>query len=253
MEACLKHFTLQGEPLSCDRYGEGHINRTYLVVTDAPRRYILQRLSRAAFHDIPALMANVTAVTGFLSARTKDPRACLHLIPTRDDRSYYCDEEGEYWRVYDFVEDSLCLQSPESPEDFYQSAVAFGSFQRLLLDFPAEQLHETIPNFHNTPDRYRIFHRVLAADPLGRAPDVQAEIDFVLAREKEADTLLDMHVEGKLPPARNAQRYQAQQRHARRRDTRGAVRHRPGHGHARSGGLRLRRFHPLRRLHRGRG
>ena len=199
MEICLQHFALPGEPLSCEQYGEGHINRTYLVETDAQRRYILQQLSQEAFHDIPALMENVAAVTAFLSARTEDPRGCLHLVYTHDGQSYYRDEAGEYWRLYDFVEDSLCLQSPESPEDFYQSAVAFGSFQRLLQDFPAERLHETIPNFHNTPDRYRIFHEVLAADPLGRAAAVRAEIDFVLAREEEAGTLQRMRDEGELP------------------------------------------------------
>ncbi len=199
MESVLLQFPLQGTPLSCERYGQGHINRTYLVVTDSGRRYIFQQLSRTAFHNIPALMENVAAVTDFLSKKTEDPRACLHLIPTRKGQTYYLDPAGEYWRVYDFVEDSICLQTPESPEDFYQSAVAFGSFQRLLLDFPASRLHETIPNFHNTPDRYRIFHEVLAADPLGRAAAVQAEIDFALAREQEAGTLQRMRETGELP------------------------------------------------------
>ena len=136
MEQAVFAFELEGTPVSCERYGMGHINRTYLVVTDAPRRYILQRLSRAAFHDIPGLMENVRAVTEYLARQTDDPRAGLHLIPTRDGAVWHQDADGEYWRMYDFVEDSLCLQAPETPEDFYQSAVAFGSFQRLLRDFP---------------------------------------------------------------------------------------------------------------------
>ena len=71
-----------------------------------------------------------------------------------------------YWRVFRFVEDSICLQQPESDADFYESAVGFGTFQQLLSDFPAEKLHETIPNFHNTPDRYRAFHETLTRDPM---------------------------------------------------------------------------------------
>ena len=198
MERAVFSFQLEGEPVSCERYGMGHINRTYLVVTDAPRRYILQRLSRAAFHDIPGLMENVRAVTEYLARQTDDPRACLHLVPTRDGAYYERDEEGEYWRVYDFVEDSLCLQTPETAEDFYQSAVAFGSFQRLLRAFPAETLHETIPDFHNTPDRYRKFDAARKADPLGRAAGVGPEIDFVLARREEAGTLQRLREEGAL-------------------------------------------------------
>ena len=199
MEQVLRQFTLEGRPLSCERYGEGHINRTYLVVTDRPRRYILQRVSRAAFHNIPALMGNIAAVTAFLAAQSNDPRGSLHLVPTVDGALWYCDREGEYWRVYDFIEDSLCLQTPESPEDFYQSAVAFGSFQRMLHEFPAETLYETIPRFHDTPDRCRKFHAALSADPLNRAKAAQPEIDFVLAHEAEAGFLLDLLHEGALP------------------------------------------------------
>ena len=199
MEKVLSRFQFEGRPLSCERYGEGHINRTYLIVTDSRRRYILQCISRAAFHNIPALMQNIEAVTAYLAQRSEDPRASLRLIPDAEGGFWVRDEAGEYWRVYDFIEDSICLQTPETPEDFYQSGVAFGSFQRMLHDFPAETLSETIPNFHNTPNRYRIFHETLRADRLNRAESVRREIDFVLAREAEAGILLDMCAKGELP------------------------------------------------------
>ena len=199
MKNVIQKFQLKGCPISCERYGMGHINQTFLVVTDAPQRYILQRLSREAFHDIPGLMENVRAVTEYLAGMTDDPRASLHLIPTYTGDCFYKDPAGEYWRVYDFVEDSICLQAAETPEDFYQSAVAFGSFQRMLRDFPAGTLHETIPDFHNTPDRYRKFDAALSADPLGRAAGVARELDFVLARRDEAGTLQRLRETGALP------------------------------------------------------
>ena len=199
MEQVLDLFRLNGRPVSCDPYGEGHINLTFLAVTDTGKRYILQRLSRAAFHDIPGLMGNVAAVTEFLAARSPDPRSSLHLIPTLDGRSFCRDSEGEFWRVYDFVEDSLCLQTPETPEDFYQSAVAFGQFQCRLRDFPAETLCETIPNFHNTPDRYRKFHLAADADAAGRLSSVLPEVRFLLEREEKAGTLQRLREGGELP------------------------------------------------------
>ena len=199
MEQVLDLFRLNGRPVSCDPYGEGHINLTFLAVTDTGKRYILQRLSRAAFHDIPGLMGNVAAVTEFLAARSPDPRSSLHLIPTLDGRSFCRDSEGEFWRVYDFVEDSLCLQTPETPEDFYQSAVAFGQFQCRLRDFPAETLCETIPNFHNTPDRYRKFHLAVDADAAGRLSSVMPEVRFLLEREEKAGTLQRLREGGELP------------------------------------------------------
>ena len=199
MEQAVFQFMLEGKPVSCEKYGMGHINRTFLVVTDTGRRYILQALNRQAFHNIPKLMENIRAVTEFLRKQNDDPRSSLRLIPTVAGDFWFRDAEGEYWRAYDFIEGSICLQSAETPEDFYQSALAFGSFQRMLGDFPADTLYETIPNFHNTPDRYRKFDASLKKDTVGRAGSVQKEIDFVLARREEAGILQKMRENGSLP------------------------------------------------------
>ena len=199
MEQAIFSFSLVGAPVSCKPFGTGHVNRTFLVETDAGRRYILQRINHYAFRDVPGLMENVTAICRFLSLRTSDPREYLHLAPVLGGGDYIKDKKGNYWRVFDYVENSVCLDAPETPEDFYQSAVAFGRFQRLLRDFPAVALHETIPNFHNTPDRYRIFHQVLEKDPRDRAKTAGPEIDFALAHEAEAGLLLARKEAGILP------------------------------------------------------
>ena len=199
MEKILQNFRLDAPAVSCDKYGCGHINETYLVVTEQQTRYILQKINHHIFKDVPALMGNIAAVTNHLAKQTDDPRRVLTLVPTTEGQSYYQSEDGCYWRVYVFVEDAVCLQLPETPMDFYESAVAFGSFQQMLKDFPAETLCEVIPNFHNTADRYRIFHEVLAKDPMGRAKEVASEIRFVLDREEEAGTLVRLLQAGKLP------------------------------------------------------
>lgn len=198
MQNILNQFPLDGNVVSCERYGCGHINETYLVVTDVQHRYILQKINHRIFRNVEALMENICAVTGHLRRQMDDPRRVLTVVNTVAGASFHYDG-SHYWRLYEFVEGSICLQSPESSEDFYQSAVAFGEFQQQLKDFPADTLHETIPNFHNTVDRYRIFHEVLASDPMGRAKDVQAEINFALAHEAEAGTLVRLLSEGKLP------------------------------------------------------
>ena len=195
----LKQFQLDSPAVSSDRYGCGHINETYLVVTESGRRYILQKISNRAFPDVAGLQENISAVTRYLHTQIDDPYGALTLIPTLDGKTYYHAEENSDWRVYDFIEGSICLQAPETPEDFYQSAIAFGTFQQQLAGFPAETLHETIKNFHNTPDRYRIFKEVLAKDVMGRAKDVQPEIDFALAHEEAGSRLTAMLKAGELP------------------------------------------------------
>ena len=199
MNQILNAFKLDAPVTSCERYGCGHVNETYLVVSESGRRYILQKISTRAFHDVPALMQNIISVTQFLKEKTDDPRGVLTLVPTTDGQFFLSCEDGSYWRLYDFVEDAVCLQAPETPEDFYQSALAFGSFQQMLTDFPAETLSETIPMFHNTANRFKLFREKLAEDPMGRAASVKEEIEFALAHEAEASTLVDLQASGELP------------------------------------------------------
>lgn len=194
----LSAFCLDTEPVSCEPYGCGHINVTYLVVTQSGKRYILQKINHHTFRDVDGLMENVSAVTDYLREMADDPRSVLTLVRTKKGESYLHVQE-EYWRVYVFVEDTICLQLPETDEDFYQSAVGFGTFQQLLTDFPAEKLHETIPNFHNTPDRYRAFLETLTRDPMHRAAQVQPEIEFALARQAEMATIQNALNESVLP------------------------------------------------------
>ena len=191
-------FRLEGNPVSCKVFGHGHINYTLKLDTDTGAEYILQRINSYVFKNPVQLMANASAVTAFIRQRVADPRAALHFISTFDDRYYHVDEHGEYWRMYGFV-GGYCLDAPESDEDFYQSALAFGRFQHLLADFPAHTLYETIPEFHNTVDRYRQFKQSVAADAVGRASLVREEIDFLLQQEEIASTLQKMRVDGLLP------------------------------------------------------
>lgn len=191
-------FRMEGSPVSCREFGHGHINYTLKIDTDTGAEYVLQRINTYVFHDPIGLMANASAVTEFIRRKVSDPRMTLHFISTRDGMYYHRDEQGQYWRMYDFV-GGFCLDLPETEQDFYQSALAFGRFQHQLSDFPAETLVETIPEFHNTVNRYRIFRKSIESDPMGRLAGVRQEVDFLLAREERGGTLQRMRESGELP------------------------------------------------------
>lgn len=198
MKEVLSKFRIDGNVTYCESYGEGHINQTKLVVTDTNKRYILQRISEAFTTDVEGLMHNISSVTEHLAKKTDDCRAAMHLVKTLDGKYWLKSESGCY-RVYEFVEGTICLQAAETPEDFYETAVGFGRFQSQLSDFKAENLVEVIKNFHNTIDRYRIFKETLKKDPLNRAKNVQKELDFVLSKEEEMSQLQKMRESGILP------------------------------------------------------
>jgi len=192
-------FQLDSAPIFSARYGNGHINETYLVVDASARSYILQKINKTIFKDPVSLMQNVSAVTTYLRKLDPTPNRTMTLVPTKDGQQWLVDSEGEYWRVYDLITHSICLEKAETAEDFKESGFAFGDFQRRLADFPAHTLAETIPNFHDTPNRYIAFRNAVKADACGRAASVQREIDFCLAREAYAATLMDAQAKGDLP------------------------------------------------------
>jgi len=200
-------FDVRGEFVSAIPYGSGHINDTKLVTMiedGVEKQYVLQRINHNVFKNPAQLMENYVGVTSYLKEVVEknggDPmRETLNVIKTKDGANFYLSDEGNYYRLIYFVTDSISYDKVENPEQFYESAVAFGNFQYQLRDYPADTLYETIVNFHNTPDRIRLFEEALRADVCGRAKDVQAEIDFVLSRREFASTLENARKEGKLP------------------------------------------------------
>ena len=189
------------------RYGQGHINDTFCVVCQPQEgdciRFILQGLSMAAFPRQDELMENFIGVTSHLRKKIEAAggdvmRETLNLVPTREGKPYYTDSTGKVWRLTNYVEDTVCLQKA-TPDLFEASARAFGRFQWLLADYPAETLHEPIVNFHNTEDRFAKFLAALEADKLGRAKEVEAEIKFAMDRKADCSVAVNALREGKLP------------------------------------------------------
>ena len=195
----LAKFQLDGKTILCKPFGCGNINNTYLVLDETARAYILQKINKNVFRNPLGVMRNIVAITDYLSQSAKSHRSVLELIPTVNGDMWLVDDEDDYWRVYSFITDSVCFQRAENEEIFKESARAFGAFQRSLSDFPAEELHETIPWFHNTPKRYEALHAAVKADSAGRAGEVGREIEFLLEREGYAGTLMKRNAEGSLP------------------------------------------------------
>ena len=207
LQEVLSAYDLPATLLGATRYGQGHINDTFCVVCQPQEgdaiRFILQGLSSAAFPHPEELMENFIGITSYLRdkviAAGGDPlRETLSLVKTKDGKDYYVDSNGKVWRLTPFIENTDCYQSA-TPELFEASARAFGRFQYMLQGYPAETLHETIVNFHNTEDRFAKFEAALTADKHDRAKDVQAEIRFVLDRKADCSVAMEALRTGKLP------------------------------------------------------
>ncbi len=195
----VKNFSID---INVEPYGNGHINDTYIA--DSEPRYILQRINHAIFKNPDQVMSNIVGVTEFLRekiiAAGGDPeRETLRVIKTVNGDNYYKTSDGNYFRMYNYVENAVSYEMVESPEQFCQAARAFGRFQNMLADYPAEKLYDTIPFFHDTVKRFGDFEKAVADDLAGRRASVQKEIDFVLARKADAAVVLDAIAAGKVP------------------------------------------------------
>ncbi len=207
LQSIIEKFNVKGDFVSGERYGSGHINLTYKVVLNEDgkeKEYILQRINKNVFKEPAKLMENYVNVTEFLRkiiiANGGDPdRETINAIKSKDGENFIVDEEGEYWRLILFVVDSASFDKVETPEQFYESAVAFGNFQYLLRDYPAATLNETIVNFHNTPVRFNNLMKAVKENKCGRLAEVEAEVEFCREHEEFSGTLERAREDGTLP------------------------------------------------------
>lgn len=203
----LSNFDIHGEFVSCEPYGSGLINRTYVAVyaeNANKKRYIVQKINTNLFKNVDGLMNNIRLVTEFnrdeIIRRGGDPdRESLTLVYTKDGKPYHATEDGECYRVYIFIEDAKGYDVVEKPQHFYESAVAFGKFAQLLDRFDSSKLFDVLPDFHNTVKRFDNLKKSLAADKLNRAADVKAEIDFALKHENIVGNIVNLLESGKMP------------------------------------------------------
>ena len=125
--AAAAHFAVDGEIRSVERYGDGHINATYLVTTDTGR-YIMQRMNTEVFPDTANLMRNIELVTEFLRSRGQET---LEIIRTKDGATYVETADGAY-RMYAFIEDTISYNLVPDADTFRGAGAAFGEFQNQL-------------------------------------------------------------------------------------------------------------------------
>jgi Ser/Thr protein kinase RdoA (MazF antagonist) len=200
-------FDLSGRVVDGGPHGTGHIHDTYRIELDvdgASRSVVLQRMNHGIFKDIERLMDNICRVTahirGCLAGMSgHDPaRECLTVVSTHDGNSYEEAEDG-YWRMYLDISGARTYDRVREMDQAYEAASAFARFATLLADLPEPPLHETIPDFHNTPQRYTHLKVSAEKDSCARAETCREDIDFALGLEEMTDVITSGLSDGSIP------------------------------------------------------
>lgn len=150
------------------------------------------------------LIENVVNVTKHIRGKIKESggdvmKETLNLVAAKDGKYYSVEEDGAFFRVYNFIEGARTYQVVENRQDFYKSGQALGRFQKLLSDFESSKLHETIKDFHNTEKRFADFKKSLTEDKFQRMEECREEVAFFLKQEEDTKVINRLVREGKLP------------------------------------------------------
>ena len=209
LRAICEAFYIYGDYLVATPFGTGNINDTYQVTYDqggTRLHYTLQRINKTVFKNPEQVMENVDRVTRHMLHKIRTGnlttrKRTIRLLYARSGEPYVIDADGEYWRAYIFIEHARTYDVLESTDHAYKAARTFGEFQGDMVDLPGPRLHETIPDFHNTPLRLEKLKEMIQLDPCGRVKEVSEEIDFIMARSGELGRLVELN-QAKLLPER---------------------------------------------------
>lgn len=192
-------FAFEGEVVSVTPLGEGFINDTYVVQTAADDpNYILQRKNHYVFHNVPAMMENIVAVSEHIKRKVADPmRQALTVIPTHD-KKLYAEVDGNFWAACLFISDSKCYDRANSTKLARQGGAGIGRFQTLLADFD-KPLYETIKGFHNIRHRFEQWDAAVAADTAGRVAELSEEIGWIDSRREQMLAFWSLVEDGTIP------------------------------------------------------
>ncbi|MGZ8217501.1 phosphotransferase enzyme family protein [Methylomagnum sp.] len=182
-----------GVVLRVEPLGRGLINDTYLV-SDAARRFVLQRINARVFPDPPAVMANLRALSDHARRRPVDPSGWRlpDIIPTRAGGDFHRDGAGDYWRSLSFIDGTRGLDRLANEGQAEQVGRALGRFHALANGLNPGALRDTLPGFHIAP-AYLARFDAIATRPR-RAPDsaeLRAALDFVETRRAMVGVLED--------------------------------------------------------------
>lgn len=202
-----KAFRIPGEITEWLPLTSGNINTTYYVVCQdgtEKKDYLVQCVNSYVFKHPERVMHNIELVTEHIRRKNAlqgitGRRTRLHFHHTAEGRNYYVIKEGEFWRLSNFIEDSVSFDTAEDSKVLQMAGKAFGQFARQLADFDAGQLYETIPHFHDTRQRLETFFAHVEEDPCGRCAEVQEEIAQIRGAREFGCKLNEMVDRGELP------------------------------------------------------
>lgn len=202
----IKNFDIRGDIKELNSINNGIINTTYVVKTDDKgniNKYLLQKINTSIFTEPFKLMKNIENVTKYISLNDSESKDTINVIKAKNGLSLYVTSDPfshkEYYRVYNYIDNTISYNKSEKTEIVYNIGKAFGHFCKVLRDFPINDLEETIKDFHDTKKRYDKLIETYKLNPVNRNNRAFKQISEIISREEECSVLVNLLEDNKIP------------------------------------------------------
>lgn len=202
----IKNFDIRGNIKELNSINNGIINTTYVVKTDDKgniNKYLLQKINTSIFTEPFKLMKNIENVTKYISLNDSESKDTINVIKAKNGLPLYVTSDPfshkEYYRVYNYIDNTISYNKSEKTEIVYNTGKAFGHFCKVLRDFPINDLEEIIKDFHNTKKRYDKLIETYKLNPVNRNNRAFKQISEIISREEECSVLVNLLEDNKIP------------------------------------------------------
>lgn len=202
----IKNFDIRGDIKELNSINNGIINTTYVVKTDDKgniNKYLLQKINTSIFTEPFKLMKNIENVTKYISLNDSESKDTINVIKAKNGLPLYVTSDPfshkEYYRVYNYIDNTISYNKSEKTEIVYNTGKAFGHFCKVLRDYPINDLEEIIKDFHNTKKRYDKLIETYKLNPVNRNNRAFKQISEIISREEECSVLVNLLEDDKIP------------------------------------------------------
>lgn len=201
LENLFNQFQTKSKFRSHSVINSGHINDTYLIETESDKRFILQRINKKVFPNVPGLVNNKVLVSKHLLNKTRKEyhKNVLQFIVSDGGKFFFQDEHGEYWNMMVFIEDSHTYEIVSNKKLAFEAGKLTGQFLNQTSDLDTSQFIEVIPKFHDMSFRFEQFQQALDSADTKRLRTASEDIRFCKNRKEEMLTLQKLKESGEIP------------------------------------------------------
>jgi thiamine kinase-like enzyme len=160
----------------------GLINSSFKVTCNTlPYSFLLQRINHHVFKKPEEVQLNYQLLWKHLESGSVDvymPEPKYFL----GEADLYWDNNRNYWRILEFIDDGKMFSNAETPEQARETAKTFALFTGAFQNFDVDLLKETIPDFHNLSFRYKQFEESLKSERYERIQKATSLIEELKSR-----------------------------------------------------------------------